>query len=162
MKHQPVLHKIVQEKEFIETIHRWQAQGEKVVFSNGCFDLLHMGHIDYLEKARLLGDRLVIGVNTDRSAKELKGSARPVQNEQSRLHILASMVFVDLVTLFDESTPKRLIEVVKPDILVKGDDYQIENIVGADIVEQNGGKVETIPFVKGYSTSAIIQKIKES
>ncbi len=160
MNYQPVKHKIVSQPEFIYTIKKWKDAGERIVFSNGCFDLLHRGHTDYLEKARMLGDRLVIGLNTDRSVHGLKGKNRPIQDEQSRLHIMASLSFIDLITLFDESTPKSLIESSKPDILVKGDDYQVENIVGAEFVISNGGKVETIPLVEGYSTTSIIDKIK--
>ena len=109
----------------------------------------------------MLGDKLVIGLNTDRSVYEIKGGNRPIQDEQSRLQIMASLTFIDLITLFDESTPKSLIEMSKPDILVKGDDYEVENIVGAEFVIKNGGKVETIPLVKGYSTTSLINKIKK-
>lgn len=159
MKYLPIKHKIVSQLEFVHTIKRWQDLNESIVFSNGCFDLLHRGHIEYLEKARMLGDRLVLGLNTDRSVKELKGGKRPVQDEDSRLQIMASLTFVDLITLFDESTPKRLIEESKPDILVKGDDYTAKNIVGSEFVLENGGRVETIPIVKGYSTTSLIEKI---
>jgi D-glycero-beta-D-manno-heptose 1-phosphate adenylyltransferase len=159
VKYLPIKYKIVSQLEFVHTIKRWQDLNESIVFSNGCFDLLHRGHIEYLEKARMLGDRLVLGLNTDRSVKELKGGKRPVQDEDSRLQIMASLTFVDLITLFDESTPKRLIEESKPDILVKGDDYNAKNIVGAEFVMENGGRVETIPIVKGYSTTSLIEKI---
>jgi len=159
VKYLPIKHKIVSQLEFVHTIKRWQDLNESIVFSNGCFDLLHRGHIEYLEKARMLGDRLVLGLNTDRSVKELKGGKRPVQDEDSRLQIMASLTFVDLITLFDESTPKRLIEESKPDILVKGDDYTAKNIVGSEFVLENGGRVETIPIVKGYSTTSLIEKI---
>ncbi len=161
MRYQPVIHKIVSLEEFIDTIRKWKDTGEKVVFSNGCFDILHRGHTDYLEKARMLGDKLVIGLNTDRSVHEIKGGNRPIQDEQSRLQIMASLSFIDLITLFDESTPKSLIKMSKPDILVKGDDYEVENIVGAEFVIRNGGKVETIPLVKGYSTTSLINKIRK-
>ena len=137
----------------------WHRTGLEVVFTNGCFDIVHLGHIDYLEKARSLGDKLVLGLNTDASVSRLKGPLRPVVNEQARARLMAALQFVDLVTLFDEPTPLELIETVRPDILVKGDDYTINTIVGADFVLANGGRVETIALVPGYSTSSLIQKI---
>lgn len=145
----------------MQRVSTWKAEGLQVVFTNGCFDILHLGHIDYLEKARHLGDKLVIGVNTDSSVKRLKGPLRPLNDEYSRTRILAALAFTDAVTLFDEDTPYALIGELKPDILVKGNDYLAENIVGADIVIANGGKVETISLVEGYSTSNIIDKIKK-
>jgi rfaE bifunctional protein nucleotidyltransferase chain/domain len=148
--------------EALATIAAWKAAGEKVVFTNGCFDILHVGHVDYLEKARATGDRLVVGLNTDASVRRLKGQTRPVVLESGRSRVMAALGFVDLVVLFDEDTPKSLIEAVKPDILIKGDDYSVENIVGADFVISSGGKVQTIPLVKGFSTSTIIEKIKGS
>lgn len=141
-------------------LQKWRARGEKIVFTNGCFDLVHLGHVDYLEKARNLGDKLVLGLNTDASIKGLKGEERPLQDELSRARIMAGFLFVDAVVLFSEPTPYNLINLVQPDILVKGDDYSPENIVGADIVMAKGGVVKTIPFVKGYSTSNIVAKIK--
>ena len=140
---------------------KWQADGEKVVFSNGCFDILHLGHIDYLEKARALGNRLVIGLNADASVKILKGQNRPINNEQARARMLAALQFVDGVTVFNEETPEKLIEYLLPDVLVKGKDYSIENIVGADAVLNNGGEVKTIDLVDGYSTTDLIEKIKK-
>lgn len=154
-------HKIAEKNEAVSVVNKWQEQGEKVVFSNGCFDILHLGHIDYLEKARLLGDKLVIGVNTDISVKKLKGVSRPVNNEESRARMLAALSFVDLVILFGEDTPYELIQSIKPDVLVKGDDYLAENIVGAEIVKSRGGEVKTVNLVPGYSTSALIEKIKK-
>ncbi|MBC7890605.1 MAG: D-glycero-beta-D-manno-heptose 1-phosphate adenylyltransferase [Sphingobacteriaceae bacterium] len=149
--------------EALECIGDWQAAGEQIVFTNGVFDIVHLGHIDYLEKAREKGDRLVLGLNTDASVRCLgKGSNRPVVNEAARARMVAAFQFVDAVILFDEDTPEALIEAVKPDILVKGDDYTVQTIVGADFVIARGGRVETIPLVKGYSTTALIQKIKES
>lgn len=149
--------------EALEQVQRWQAAGEKIVFTNGVFDIVHLGHIDYLEKARAKGDRLVLGLNTDASVRRLgKGSNRPVVGEYARARMVAAYGFVDAVILFDDDTPQALIEAVKPDILVKGDDYSVETIVGADFVLQRGGRVETIPLVKGYSTTSLIQKIKES
>jgi D-glycero-beta-D-manno-heptose 1-phosphate adenylyltransferase len=142
-------------------VENWQSEGNKIVFTNGCFDIVHLGHIDYLEKARNLGNKLVLGLNTDASVKRLKGEKRPVVNEYARSRMMAAFEFVDAVVLFDEPTPKELIETVKPDILVKGDDYTIETIVGADFVIEKGGEVKTIPLVKGYSTTSLIDKIKQ-
>ena len=140
----------------------WREQNQKIVFTNGCFDLLHLGHVDYLAKAKDLGDRLVIGVNSDASVKRLKGEFRPLQDENSRLHLLAALEVVDAVVLFDEDTPYELIKKIQPDILVKGADYKIENIVGYDIVTSRGGSVKTIEFIEGYSTTNIEQRILNS
>jgi rfaE bifunctional protein nucleotidyltransferase chain/domain len=132
----------------------------KIVFTNGCFDILHQGHIEYLSKASDLGDILIVGLNSDSSVKKIKGSSRPVQDQDSRSLILASLFFVDFVVLFDEETPLQLIQTVKPDILVKGGDYkEVEKIVGYDEVTGHGGKVITLPFVEGYSSTEIMQKI---
>lgn len=141
-------------------VKSWKERGEKVVFTNGCFDILHLGHADYLEKSRSLGDRLIVGVNTDASVRKLKGPERPVNPEYARARILAALEFVDAVILFDEDTPFELISHIIPNILVKGDDYKIENIVGADIVMKHGGEVKTISLVDGFSTTGIIGKIK--
>jgi len=138
----------------------WRTQGQRVVFTNGCFDLLHLGHVDYLEKARHLGDALVVGLNTDTSVSRLK-PGRPLQDEMARGRILASLLFVDAVVLFDEPTPLQLIELVQPDILVKGDDYDISGIVGHELVLQNGGQVLTVPLVAGYSTTRIVERIRQ-
>ena len=138
----------------------WKYMGLKTIFTNGCFDIIHYGHIDYLARAASLGGKLVIGLNTDASVSKLKGPNRPVQDEKSRALILAALQFVDAVILFDEETPKELISFLIPDILVKGSDYSIDQIVGADVVLNNGGRVETMDFVPGYSTSKIIEKIK--
>ncbi len=143
-------------------LNAWSRDGKKVVFTNGCFDLLHRGHVAYLAQAADLGDKLIIGVNTDASVSKLKGPQRPIQDEQSRMHILAALDCVDAVILFDEQTPYELIKKVQPDVLVKGSDYQTENIVGFDIVTAKGGEVKTIDFIPGYSTSAIERKIKSS
>lgn len=143
-------------------LRAWQAAGEQIVFTNGCFDLVHLGHIDYLEKARALGNRLVLGLNTDASVSRIKGPLRPVVNEQARARLLAALSFVDAVILFDEPTPQALIEAVQPDILVKGDDYAVADIVGADFVEARGGTVQTVPLVPGYSTTRLIEKIKQA
>ncbi|HNW54500.1 MAG TPA: D-glycero-beta-D-manno-heptose 1-phosphate adenylyltransferase [Bacteroidales bacterium] len=139
----------------------WQFQGKKIVFTNGCFDILHLGHIDYLSKAKDLGDLLVIGLNTDASVGRLKGENRPIQDEVSRAMVLASLGFVDAVVFFGEDTPYNLIKTTQPDILVKGADYKPEDIVGYDIVTKKGGEVVTISFLPGYSTSAIESKIRQ-
>ncbi len=134
---------------------------EKTVFTNGCFDLIHLGHIDYLSKAANFGDLLIIGLNTDASVRKLKGKHRPIKDEQSRAMILASLFFVDFVILFDEETPYELIKSIQPNILIKGSDYNIEDIVGYDVVKKGGGEVVTLDFLDGYSTSLIEKKIKE-
>lgn len=146
----------------IAQVAAWQQSGQKIVFTNGCFDLVHLGHIDYLEKARNLGDKLVLGLNTDASVSRIKGPLRPVVNQEARARLMAALSFVDTVILFDEPTPLQLIEAIKPDILVKGDDYSIETIVGADFVLANGGDVKTIALVEGYSTTKLIEKIKKA
>ncbi|MCF8299367.1 MAG: D-glycero-beta-D-manno-heptose 1-phosphate adenylyltransferase [Saprospiraceae bacterium] len=139
----------------------WNFKGQKIVFTNGCFDLLHLGHIDYLSKAADLGDILIIGLNTDKSTLKLKGSNRPIVDENSRAMLLASLRFVDAVILFEEETPYELIKFIQPDVLVKGSDYKAEDIVGFNIVKAKGGTVETIDFLEGYSTSAIEEKIRK-
>ncbi|MXV50002.1 D-glycero-beta-D-manno-heptose 1-phosphate adenylyltransferase [Pedobacter sp. HMF7647] len=154
--------KILTPAKLAPLLNMWRFQGREIVFTNGCFDLLHLGHVDYLSKAADLGDELVIGLNSDASTSSLKGPNRPITDERSRAHILASLFFVSAVVLFDESTPFDLINFVKPDVLVKGADYTIDKIVGADLVISNGGKVETIEFIEGYSTTAIEKKIKNS
>ena len=131
-----------------------------IVFTNGCFDLLHAGHIEYLRKAKKLGDILWIGINSDKSVKRIKGDKRPILCQTDRVEILASLRFVDAITLFDEDTPLELIKMIKPDILVKGGDYKDKLIVGSDVLKNNGGTVKLIDFVDGKSTSAIIKKIK--
>ncbi len=138
----------------------WQAEGQKVVFTNGVFDLLHIGHLTYLAKAADLGDKLIIGLNADSSVRRIKGEDRPVNDQNSRAALLAALFFVDAVTLFDEDTPHNLISALLPDILVKGADYAVENIVGAKEVIANGGEVKTITFVDGYSSTSIINKIR--
>lgn len=152
--------KIVSAEEAATMIDIWHYMGLKVVFTNGCFDIIHFGHVNYLSRAANLGSRMVVGLNSDASVKKLKGETRPVQDETSRAHMLASMFFVDAVVIFNEDTPYELIKTLQPDILVKGSDYTIDKIVGADIVMQRGGRVETMDFVEGYSTSNVINKIK--
>jgi len=153
--------KILGREALVHHCNQWRAISKKLVFTNGCFDILHRGHLDYLAKAADMGHILVIGLNTDASVRRLKGEGRPINNEADRALQLAALMFVDAVCLFDEDTPAELIRAVKPDILVKGGDYTIDKIVGADFVLQNGGHVEAIPFVEGYSTSAMINSIKK-
>ena len=143
-------------------LNTWRNANEKIVFTNGCFDLIHFGHVDYLAKARDLGNRLVVGLNTDDSIRRLKGSSRPIKDEQSRLALIAGLGFVDAVVLFDEETPIKLISIIKPNVLVKGGDYEVKDIVGHEIVQSNSGKVCTIDFVDGYSSSKLIEKVKSS
>ncbi|MFN8416829.1 MAG: D-glycero-beta-D-manno-heptose 1-phosphate adenylyltransferase [Cytophagaceae bacterium] len=155
-------HKILSWNEGRKAVQDWKDNGEEVVFTNGCFDILHLGHVDYLEKSRELGTKLVVGVNTDASVRKLKGPERPMNNEQARTRILAALSFVDAVILFGEDTPFELISAILPDVLVKGSDYTVENIVGADVVMNNGGTVKTINLVDGYSTTGLINKIKKN
>jgi len=141
-------------------ITSWKSEGKKVVFTNGVFDLLHIGHITYMAKAADLGDKLVIGLNSDSSVKRIKGEDRPVNDQDSRAALLAALFFVDAIVVFEEDTPLNVISTLMPDILVKGADYSVENIVGAKEVMANGGEVKTIDFVEGYSSTSIIQKIR--
>lgn len=136
-----------------------RASGKKIVFTNGCFDLLHAGHVRYLQQARDLGDFLFLGLNADSSVKKLKGESRPIQNQEDRAEILSSLRCIDAVSIFDEETPLELIKLVKPDVLVKGGDWAPEKIVGNDFVKSQGGKVLSLPFVPGRSTSGIVEKI---
>jgi len=157
---QKLHHKIFKDlASVLPLISEWKNTGEKIVFTNGCFDLMHLGHIDYLSKAADLGSKLIIGLNSDSSTNKLKGSTRPITDENSRAGVLAALFFVDAVVLFNEQTPLNLIINMEPNILVKGADYTIENIVGAKEVLGLGGEVKTIEFLEGYSTSAIEAKI---
>ncbi|MDD2631061.1 MAG: D-glycero-beta-D-manno-heptose 1-phosphate adenylyltransferase [Bacteroidales bacterium] len=140
----------------------WKFKNQKIVFTNGCFDILHRGHIDYLAKAADLGNVLVVGLNADASVSRLKGAGRPVQDQDGRALVLAALRFVSAVVLFDEDTPYQLIKAVQPDVLVKGSDYKTDDIVGADIVKAKGGSVQTIDFLEGYSTSGIIRRLLAS
>jgi len=135
-------------------------RGKRIVFTNGCFDLLHVGHVRYLRQAKALGDVLIVAVNSDRSVRRLKGQDRPIQNEQDRLEILASLESVDYLTLFDEDTPLAVIERLQPDVLVKGGDWPPDRIVGRQVVEKRGGKVVVIPYVAGASTTDLVRKIR--
>ncbi len=153
--------KILSLDKTLQQVSEWKKKGKKVVFSNGCFDIIHAGHVDYLEKAKEKGDYLIVGLNTDRSVSRLKGKDRPIVDELSRSRVLAALVFVDIVVLFDSDTPYELIKAIMPDIMVKGKDYDISNIIGADLVLKNGGKVETIELTEGLSTTNVIIKIKK-
>jgi rfaE bifunctional protein nucleotidyltransferase chain/domain len=155
-----ILNKITDLSSLKTQMGKWKGEGKKVVFTNGVFDLLHIGHITYMAKAAELGDKLIIGLNSDTSVKRIKGEDRPVNDQNSRAILLAALFFVDAVVVFEEDTPQQLITTLLPDILVKGADYAIENIVGAREVMANGGEVKTIDFVDGYSSTSIIQKIK--
>jgi rfaE bifunctional protein nucleotidyltransferase chain/domain len=151
--------KIVNWEKFTLQVRRWQGAGLDVVFTNGCFDILHRGHVAYLEEAKALGDKLVIGLNSDASTKKLKWDSRPVNDQESRAFVLAALGCVDLVTVFDQDTPLELITEVRPDILAKGGDYIADDIVGGDVVRSLGGQVIILPFHKGFSTTAIEQKM---
>jgi rfaE bifunctional protein nucleotidyltransferase chain/domain len=142
-----------------KNIDKWRRDNKTIVFTNGCFDIIHRGHVEYLQKAKLLGDILIVGLNSDVSAKHIKGEPRPYQNESDRAAILNAMEMVDLVVIFDEDTPLKLISELKPDILVKGGDYDLHSIVGVNEVEGWGGNVKIIPFLKGYGTSKLVEKI---
>ena len=152
--------KIVDLQSAVKIVNDWKNDNQKVVFTNGCFDILHLGHVDYLEKASKLGSKLVVGLNTDQSVSRIKGPQRPITDQISRSRVMASLSFVDLVVFFDDETPLDLIKSIIPSILVKGNDYLAENIIGADIVLVNGGEVKTIELVNGYSTTNILSKIK--
>ena len=147
------------QEEASRTLSLWRFKDEKIVFTNGCFDILQRGHIEYLAQAANLGTKLIIGLNSDASVKRLKGENRPVNDENARALALASLIFVDEVILFDSDTPYDLIDYVQPDVLVKGGDYNPEEIVGYDIVKAKNGKIITIDFVEGYSTTSILNKI---
>jgi rfaE bifunctional protein nucleotidyltransferase chain/domain len=154
--------KIVSIDELREERGRLRAEGKRLVFTNGCFDILHVGHVRYLASARELGDALLVAINSDRSVRELKGAGRPVMNEEERAEMLAALGAVDYVTIFDDISPRSLIAEVLPDVLVKGGDYQLDEIHGREEVEAAGGRVLSLPFVEGASTSSIIEKIKKA
>ena len=151
--------KIYSLTELEKQVKQWSKENKKIVFTNGCFDIIHQGHIDYLAKARDLGDKLIIGLNTDLSISSIKGPTRPIQDEKSRAIILASMQFVDAIVYFSDPTPYELIKALQPDILVKGADYKPEEIIGYDIVKAKGGEIITLTYLEGYSTTNIIKKI---
>ncbi|HYM81016.1 MAG TPA: D-glycero-beta-D-manno-heptose 1-phosphate adenylyltransferase [Candidatus Limnocylindria bacterium] len=141
-------------------LERWRAAGEAIVFTNGVFDLLHRGHVEYLEEARALGERLVVGVNSDASVRRVKGPSRPIHPEAERAELLAALACVDQVVIFDDDTPARLIREVRPDVLVKGGDWVLDRIVGRELVESYGGRVTTIRLRDGFSTSALIERVR--
>lgn len=151
--------RIKTQKELIEELDHHKARGRRIVFTNGCFDLLHVGHVRYLEEAKSLGDILVVAINSDRSATQLKGPSRPITAQQDRAEVLAALACVDYVTIFDEPDPYRIISVLKPHVLVKGGDWTRETTVGRDIVEEAGGKVVVIPYIEGASTTGLIDRI---
>ena len=162
-KFEIIKNKIYSRETLQKQINIWRLNSNRLVFTNGCFDLLHRGHIDYLSKAADLGDILIIGLNSDASVKKLnKGINRPIQNENDRAFILSSLQFVNAIIIFEEDTPYELIKAIQPDILVKGGDWKEDQIAGADVVKAKGGRVTTIPFVEGYSTTNIEKKIKNS
>lgn len=162
MKHlEKIYDKILDDKSLDKKLNLWREEGKSIVFSNGCFDILHRGHVEYLSKAADLGDILIIGLNTDDSVRRLKGPSRPVNDEKARAVVLAALEFVDAIMFFEEDTPYNLIKRVQPDVLVKGKDYKAEDIVGYDIVTAKGGKVETIELVEGFSTTKTIEKMRD-
>jgi D-beta-D-heptose 7-phosphate kinase/D-beta-D-heptose 1-phosphate adenosyltransferase len=145
--------------EIIQLRNRFRKLGKKVVFTNGCFDLLHVGHVRYLNEARRLGDALIVGINSDRSVREIKGESRPIVSEAERAEVIAALESVDYVLVFDDPTPKQVIDAIVPDVLVKGSDWGISEIVGRDTVERAGGAVLNIPLVEGSSTTDLIRKV---
>jgi D-glycero-beta-D-manno-heptose 1-phosphate adenylyltransferase len=158
-KSDTIRERILSREEIVPQIVRWRLNSKTIAFTNGVFDILHPGHIGVLAKAASFADILIVGINSDASVKKLKGDSRPVNNEQSRALIVASLIMVDAVVIFDEETPLELINQIKPDVLIKGGDYTIETIVGAKEVMANGGKVEIFPIEEGFSTTGIIEKI---
>jgi D-glycero-beta-D-manno-heptose 1-phosphate adenylyltransferase len=151
--------KVLAREDLPVRVNELRQRGLRIVFTNGCFDILHPGHLSYLQKARSLGDLLIVGINSDRSVKELKGNLRPIFDQEERCELLSGLESVNFVTIFDESTPRDLIKVILPDVLVKGGDWSLEQIVGREEVEASGGRVVSLPFEEGYSSSAIIQRI---
>ncbi len=157
-----IAHKIIPADKLRNIISLWRFKDEKIVFTNGCFDIIHQGHLQTLAYAADQGTKLIVGLNTDASISRLKGSERPIQDQHSRALLLASLSYVDAVVLFDEDTPLHLIEQILPNVLIKGGDYREEDIVGYDIVTQNEGAVMVVPFLEGYSTTSLIAKIKQN
>jgi len=166
-----IKNKVVDHQTAVRRINTWRLKGYKVVFTNGCFDILHLGHVSYLSQASSLGNKMILAVNTDDSVRRLgKGEDRPINDEVSRALVLAGLGFVDLVVLFNEDTPLEIIDIFNPDILVKGGDYNadqtnkqaLDYIVGSDLVRKRGGKVVTIPLVDGFSTTSILDKLKKT
>lgn len=160
MKINAIGSKIIQLDTIENVLLKWKKENSVIVFTNGCFDILHYGHIHYLADAKDLGDKLVVGMNSANSVRRLKGETRPINDELTRLYMLASLEIVDAVISFEEDTPYNLIKLIKPDILLKGGDWRTEQIVGSDIVLSNGGIVKSLPFIEGYSTTNIEKKIR--
>lgn len=158
---QKITHKIQDWSKATQTVRIWQNNGLEVVFTNGCFDLIHFGHLTYLAEAAAQGQKLVLGLNSDASVARLKGAHRPIKDQKNRAHLLASLEMVDLVVLFEEDTPLDLIKTIQPDILVKGGDWTIEQIVGSEVVLAKGGSVRSLTFIEGYSTTKLEQKIQK-
>jgi rfaE bifunctional protein nucleotidyltransferase chain/domain len=154
------LGKIYNKKELKEAVEKWRSAEKVIVFTNGCFDILHRGHVEYITNAKKLGDILVLGLNSDNSLKKLKGTGRPYVSQNDRAYILSQLIAVDAVSIYEEETPLNLLKLVKPDVLVKGGDYLLDEIVGKKEVEEDGGTVIVIPLVKGRSTTGLIEKIK--
>ena len=157
-----MVEKILSQDELLGLRQRLRASGKTLVFTNGVFDLLHVGHVRYLAAARALGDALVVAVNSDRAVRELKGKQRPIVNQDERAEILAALKQVDYVTIFDEVSPRQLITSLLPDVLVKGGDYQLDEIHGREEVEAAGGRVVSLPFIAGVSTSTIIERLNKA
>lgn len=153
------MEKVLAREDLPVRVNGLRQRGLRIVFTNGCFDILHPGHLSYLQKARSLGDVLIVGINSDRSVKELKGNLRPIFDQEERCELLSGLESVNFITIFDESTPRDLIKVILPDVLVKGGDWSLEQIVGREEVEASGGRVVSLPYEEGYSSSAIIQRI---
>lgn len=154
--------KILTTEALLRKAQELKRDGRRIVFTNGCFDLLHPGHVAYLRKARQLGDVLIVGLNSDRSVREIKGEPRPILSQEERCEILSGLESVSFVTVFDDSTPQRLIQAILPDVLVKGGDWEMNEVVGREEVEAAGGKVVLIPYEKGQSTSGIIKRILDA
>ncbi|MBK7358087.1 MAG: D-glycero-beta-D-manno-heptose 1-phosphate adenylyltransferase [Saprospiraceae bacterium] len=152
--------KILNEPAVLELVSKWRKEGLKLVFTNGCFDILHEGHVRYLNEASNLGDRLIVGLNADASVSRLKGPHRPINPQHSRAYVLAGLECVSAVIVFEEDTPLKLIQLIVPDVLVKGGDWEVNQIVGSDFVIQQGGQVFSLPFYNGFSTTSIEEKIK--
>ena len=161
-KSDSISERIFPREEILQQVIRWRLKSKTIAFTNGVFDILHEGHIKILSKAASFADILIVGLNSDSSVKKLKGESRPVNSEQSRALILASLIMVDAVVIFNEETPLELIQQIKPDVLIKGGDYTIETMVGAEVVLGNGGSVQVIPTEEGFSTTGIIEKISNN
>ena len=152
--------KILNIKDLAKIINEWRLNGDKIVFTNGCFDLIHLGHLEILARSADLGDKLIVGINSDMSIKKIKGNSRPIIEEDSRAKQLAAIEFIDAVILFNEDTPYNLINILKPDVLTKGGDYKKNDIVGNQLINKEQGEVVIIPLTQGYSTTSILEKIK--